>query len=120
MHTDENESDMLIKSLLKEKLKACRRRASLVQPTIWARGGECLGLALGGLWLDNRGIEPKSDQLFKKRKGRKKVRSCATSKVGERKKNDIENKTKRERERERERERVSEWGERKLGFWGFY
>ena len=34
MHTNDNGSDMLTKSLPKEKLEACRRRAGLVQPTI--------------------------------------------------------------------------------------
>ena len=34
VHTNENRSDMLTKSLPKEKLEACRRRAGLVQPTI--------------------------------------------------------------------------------------
>ena len=34
VHTNDNSSDMLTKSLPKEKLEVCRRRASLVQPTI--------------------------------------------------------------------------------------
>ena len=34
VHTNDNGSDMLTKSLPKEKLEACRRRAGLVQPTI--------------------------------------------------------------------------------------
>lgn len=34
VYTNENDSDLLTKSLPKEKLEACRRRASLVQPTI--------------------------------------------------------------------------------------
>ena len=34
VHTNDNGSDILTKSLPKEKLEACRRRAGLVQPTI--------------------------------------------------------------------------------------
>ena len=34
VHINDNGSDMLTKSLPKEKLEACRRRASLVQPII--------------------------------------------------------------------------------------
>ena len=34
VHTNDNGSDMLTKSLPKEKLEACRLRACLVQPTI--------------------------------------------------------------------------------------
>ena len=34
VHTNDNGSDMLTKSLPKEKLEACRRRAGLVQPII--------------------------------------------------------------------------------------
>ena len=33
IHTSENRSDMLTKCLLKEKLKACRQRTGLVEPT---------------------------------------------------------------------------------------
>ena len=33
IHTSENGLDMLTKCLPKEKLKACRQRASLVEPT---------------------------------------------------------------------------------------
>ena len=34
IHTNENGLDMLTKCLLKEKLEACRQRASLVEPMI--------------------------------------------------------------------------------------